>query len=124
MKMKLQLRKGKEKSKNLCQEKFKKKSAVLYPEPESNRHDRNGHRILSPACLPVPPPGHRHCKNWSGRRDSNPRPRPWQGRALPTELLPHLCFRHELFQKRRKDKNSPINYTSFQGLKFLFFFHY
>ena len=22
-------------------------------------------------------------KNWSGRRDSNPRPRPWQGRALP-----------------------------------------
>jgi hypothetical protein len=26
----------------------------------------------------------------SGRRDSNPRPRPWQGRALPTELLPQL----------------------------------
>src|ERR1051326_4068602 len=22
-------------------------------------------------------------KYWSGRRDSNPRPRPWQGRALP-----------------------------------------
>ena len=22
-------------------------------------------------------------ENWSGRRDSNPRPRPWQGRALP-----------------------------------------
>jgi hypothetical protein len=22
-------------------------------------------------------------KNWSGRRGSNPRPRPWQGRALP-----------------------------------------
>src|ERR1700722_12178582 len=22
-------------------------------------------------------------KIWSGRRDSNPRPRPWQGRALP-----------------------------------------
>jgi hypothetical protein len=22
-------------------------------------------------------------RNWSGRRDSNPRPRPWQGRALP-----------------------------------------
>src|SRR5437764_5881098 len=22
-------------------------------------------------------------KGWSGRRDSNPRPRPWQGRALP-----------------------------------------
>jgi hypothetical protein len=26
--------------------------------------------------------------NWSGKRDSNPRPRPWQGRALPTELFP------------------------------------
>ena len=25
----------------------------------------------------------------SGKRDSNSRPRPWQGRALPTELLPH-----------------------------------
>jgi hypothetical protein len=27
-------------------------------------------------------------KNWSGKRDSNSRPRPWQGRALPTELFP------------------------------------
>src|SRR6266581_2538964 len=25
---------------------------------------------------------------WSGRRASNPLPRPWQGRALPSELLP------------------------------------
>src|SRR5258708_23868688 len=25
---------------------------------------------------------------WSGRRDSNRRDRPWQGRPLPTELLP------------------------------------
>ena len=24
----------------------------------------------------------------SGKRDSNSRPRPWQGRALPTELFP------------------------------------
>ena len=28
------------------------------------------------------------CK-WSGRRVSNSRPQPWQGCALPTELLPH-----------------------------------
>ena len=28
-------------------------------------------------------------KLWSGKRDSNSRPRPWQGRALPTELFPH-----------------------------------
>ena len=26
-------------------------------------------------------------KAWSERRDSNPRPRPWQGRALQAELL-------------------------------------
>jgi hypothetical protein len=25
---------------------------------------------------------------WSGKGDSNSRPRPWQGRALPTELFP------------------------------------
>ncbi len=29
----------------------------VYPGSESNRYGRNGHRILSPACLPVPPPG-------------------------------------------------------------------
>ncbi len=63
-------------------------------------------RILSPACLPVPPsermimpgalfsfklkslPGREGI--WSERRDSNSRPRPWQGRALPTELLSHF----------------------------------
>ena len=27
--------------------------------------------------------------SWSGRRGSNPRPRPWQGRALPAEPRPH-----------------------------------
>ena len=26
----------------------------------------------------------------SGKRDSDPRPQPWQGCALPTELFPHL----------------------------------
>ena len=25
---------------------------------------------------------------WSGKRDSNPRPLPWQGNTLPTELFP------------------------------------
>ena len=28
--------------------------------------------------------------NKSARRDSNPRPRPWQGRAPPTEPLAHI----------------------------------
>ena len=27
-------------------------------------------------------------KFWSGKRDSNSRPQPWQGYALPTELFP------------------------------------
>jgi hypothetical protein len=32
---------------------------------------------------------------WSGRRDSNPRPRPWQGRALPLSYtrIPKDCRR-------------------------------
>ena len=32
----------------------------------------------------------------SEKRDSNPRPPPWQGGALPTELFSHLCSRWEL----------------------------
>ena len=31
---------------------------------------------------------------WSGRRDSNPRPPPWQGGALPTEPRPHAPEGH------------------------------
>jgi hypothetical protein len=31
-------------------------------------------------------------KIWSGKRDSNSRPRPWQGRALPTELFPRRRY--------------------------------
>ena len=32
-------------------------------------------------------------KTWSGIRDSNSRPIPWQGIALPTELIPHVFLR-------------------------------
>ena len=35
--------------------------------------------------------------HWSEKRDSNPRPRPWQGRALPTELLSHKSFQSRSF---------------------------
>ena len=40
----------------------------------------------------------------SGKRDSNPRPRPWQGRALPTELFPldNLCVQKYHFFIRYK----------------------
>ena len=30
---------------------------------------------------------------WSGKRDSNSRPQPWQGCALPTELFPQMFSR-------------------------------
>ena len=30
---------------------------------------------------------------WSGKRGSDPRPQPWQGCALPTELFPHSLSR-------------------------------
>src|SRR5580704_5459330 len=36
----------------------------------------------------------------SGRRGSNPRPQPWQGCALPTELLPH---RNMILKRTLKD---------------------
>ncbi len=43
-------------------------------------------RILRSCCLNQPL---FQC-SWSEKRDSNPRPRPWQGRALPTELFSHI----------------------------------
>src|ERR1700756_5077645 len=36
-------------------------------------------------------PAKRCFKIWSGRRVSNSRPQPWQGCALPTELLPRFA---------------------------------
>ena len=36
----------------------------------------------------------------SGKRDSNSRPRPWQGRALPTELLPQNFFSGKILRRR------------------------
>ena len=32
-----------------------------------------------------------YTRKWSGRRGSDSRPPPWQGGALPTELLPHIA---------------------------------
>ncbi len=50
-----------------------------------------GIRVLQTRALPL---GYASMKQslitfqWSGRRDSNPRPQPWQGCALPAELRP------------------------------------
>ena len=63
------------------------------PGQESNLH-ASRHTHLKRARLPIPPPGQLALRkqsflSLSGKRDLNPRPQPWQGCALPTELLPH-----------------------------------
>ena len=35
---------------------------------------------------------------WSGKRDSNPRPLPWQGNALPIELFPQLLEMYHMIE--------------------------
>ena len=73
--------------------KIKGRTAILtirpleYSKRDLNPHSRNGQGILSPSCLPIPPFEHLRRKK-SGKRDSNSRPQPWQGCALPTELFP------------------------------------
>ena len=51
----------------------------------------------------------------SGRRDSNPRPQPWQGCALPAELLPHFLKDHFSDCKNKGIKANPkiISYLYF-----------
>jgi hypothetical protein len=51
---------------------------LKYPGPGSNRHDRNGHWILSPARLPIPPPGHPYFKSIKKERETG------LGPATPT----------------------------------------
>ena len=46
------------------------------------------HYPLKVACIPISPPAQGLLNLLSGKRDSNPRPQPWQGCALPTELFP------------------------------------
>ena len=65
----------------------------MCPEQDSNLHVVK-HTHLKRARLPIPPPGQLALRkqsflSLSGKRDLNPRPQPWQGCALPTELLPH-----------------------------------
>ena len=101
-------------------------SPLMYPGRDLNPYGRDGHWILSPACLPIPPPGpiivnvslndtlsniERNSiqslrrDRMSERRDSNPRPRPWQGRALPAELL-SLFPRNWAYKNRNLFKKS------------------
>ena len=61
---------------------------------------------------------------WSGRRDSDSRPPPWQGGALPTELLPHKwCLgaesnhRHCDFQSHALPTELPRQMAMRKGLE-------
>lgn len=47
------------------------------PSPLIRRHTKRGKNLSVSSLF------------WSGKRDSDPRPQPWQGCALPTELFPH-----------------------------------
>jgi hypothetical protein len=82
---------------------FRRRSAPLACSPSLKKPKRAARRCATapipsqrqnfPARSPAPRqqkgpdiPSPRHSKfkeNWSGRRDSNPRPQPWQGCALP-----------------------------------------
>ena len=55
-----------------------------YKGESRSRWSRGRTRILSSRHTPT-----LACPTQSGKRDSNPRPQPWQGCALPTELFPH-----------------------------------
>ena len=67
---------------------LQKKQTLMCPEQDSNLHVSQ-HSHLKRARLPF-----RHLGMFvtyqSGKRGSNSRPRPWQGRALPTELFPQI----------------------------------
>ncbi len=54
----------------------------------ADTHDTN---VPDQHTLQLKNPGYRvisRVRIWSGKRDSNSRPQPWQGCALPTELFP------------------------------------
>jgi hypothetical protein len=56
--------------------------------PESNRGTGFCRPLPNHSAMPPAAPLYPANRGQSGRRDSNPRPSPWQGDALPTELLP------------------------------------
>ncbi len=52
---------------------------------------------------------------WSGRRGSNSRPQPWQGCALPTELLPHCTASQRLALLLRQTTRCFENWSGRRG---------
>ena len=49
-------------------------------------------------------------KNLSGKRDSDPRPQPWQGCALPTELFPQQI--NIFFESEEEETRTPTTQLS------------
>ena len=90
------------------------------PEQDSNLH-ASRHTHLKRARLPIPPPGHFIegaipqrsflFKMWSGKRDSDPRPQPWQGCALPTELFPPFLRKAGIFGGTRHQVNLLLSFA-------------
>ena len=69
-------------TRNSRRREFRQRTGVVRP----LRGPRRGRRMKNPAR------GRVFRKFWSGKRDSNSRPQPWQGCALPTELFPRLLY--------------------------------
>ena len=79
----------------------------LCPEQDSNLH-ASRHTHLKRARLPIPPPGHLASQSaMSGKRDSNSRPQPWQGCALPTELFPQMNVKRRRLELPRHNVTTP-----------------
>ena len=62
---------------------------ILYAKSPSARGSLLNRHLPNMTKGGVFPPFFVRCPSWSGRRGSNPRPRAWEARALPTELHPH-----------------------------------
>jgi hypothetical protein len=61
---------------------------ILFTSIGGGGRNRTGVYGFAGRCITTLLP-RRDKKAWSGKRDSNSRPQPWQGCALPTELFPH-----------------------------------
>ena len=65
-------------------------SRFLYPKRDLNPHSHHWPRDFKSLVSTDSTIRASYSKNKSGKRDSNSRPQPWQGCALPTELFPRL----------------------------------
>ncbi len=69
-----------------------------------NSDSNQGHGDFQSPALPTELSGH---KTWSGRRDSNSRPSPWQGDALPLSHFRAYCVLND--RKTNPEQPHTIN---------------